>query len=235
MTDASKPSVVVPIGVGFYTAPEAARLLKIPARNINRWLGGYEHGKGEARTESAPLWTPQLPASDKHIELSFRDLIELRFVAAFMEAGLGLKTVRRCIAYARECVEDERPFSTSKFQTDGRTIFLQSAEGGDEETLLDLKKRQYVIKKAIERTFKDLDIEDDAVTRWRPFHNKASIVIEPGRAFGQPIASQSGIPTVALAEAARAEGSVERVSVLYEVPSAVVRDAIAYEQFLQAA
>lgn len=223
------------LGVGFYTVPEAARLLKIPPRNINRWLGGYRYGTGTNRTHLPPLWTPQLPAVDGQIELGFRDLIELRFVAAFEKQGLALRTIRRCIALAREVIKDERPFSTSKFRTDGRTIFLEAATDTDDEKLIDLKGGQFVIKKVIEQTFKDLDIEDDAVRRWRPFKNKETIVIDPARAFGQPIAAGMGVPTVALADAVIAEGSVDRVVRLFDVPANVVRDAVAYEQFLRAA
>ena len=60
--------------------------------------------------------------------------------------------------------------------------------------MLDLKRHQYVWKQAIERTFKDLDISSDAVARWRPYGGKASVVIDPQRAFGQPIAAQSASP-----------------------------------------
>ncbi|RYD94135.1 MAG: DNA-binding protein [Sphingobacteriales bacterium] len=225
----------IPLGVGYYTVSEAARLLRIPARTVNRWLGGYHYGSGADRVEMPPLWDPQLPPAEKHLELGFRDLIELRFVVAFLEAGVALQTVRKCIGYARDCVGDDRPFSTSKFRTDGRTIFLEAATDAKDEKLLDLKRGQYVIKRAIERTFKDLEIEDEAVRRWRPFKSKASIIIDPARAFGQPIASRYGVPTVALSEAVHAEGTVDRVSSLFDVPVSVVRDAVAYEQFLEAA
>lgn len=227
----------IPLGIGYYTVPEAARLLKTPARNINRWLGGYSFTNelDGAPTNMPPLWLPQLPGEDGHIELGFRDLIELRFVVAFQTAGLGLKTIRNCLEFARECVADERPFSTRRFQTDGRTIFLESLKHSGEAEVLDLKKRQYVIKQAIEKSFKDLDIEDDAVVRWRPFNGKETIVIDPTRAFGQPIASEFGIPTVVLAEALDSEQTEERVARLYEVSVAVVRDAIKFEQYLLAA
>jgi uncharacterized protein (DUF433 family) len=217
--------------------PEAARLLKTPARNINRWLGGYSFGTdgGPARTNMPPLWMPQLPADDGHIELGFRDLIELRFIVALQDAGLGLKTIRNCLEYARECVADPRPFSTRRFQTDGRTIFLESMKQSGEPEVLDLKKRQYVIKQVIEKSFKDLDIEDDAVVRWRPFNGKESIVIDPTRAFGQPITAAFGIPTVVLCDALETEETEERVAQLYEIPIGAVRDAIKFEQFLQAA
>lgn len=226
---------VIPLGIGYYTVPEAARLLKTSLRNINRWLGGYAFKREGAVTEMPPLWTPQLPADDGHIELGFRDLIELRFVLAFRNAGLGLRTIRNCLEFARECVKDERPCSTRRFQTDGRTIFLESLQRSGEYELLDLKKRQYGFKQVIERSFKDLDIENDAVSRWRPFQGKNSIVIDPARAFGQPIASGYGVPTVALADAVEAEGSIERVADLYEVPAAVVRDAVKFEEYLIAA
>jgi uncharacterized protein (DUF433 family) len=100
---------------------------------------------------------------------------------------------------------------------------------------LDLKRKQYTLKPIIERTFKDLDIEDDAVVRWRPFHGKESIIVDPSRSFGQPIASKFGVPTIVLAEAAEAEGSIDRVAKLFEVSPNAVRDAVKFEEFLIAA
>ena len=227
------------IGVGSYTAFEAARLLKTSPLNVNRWLRGYTYKRsGEAR-QMPPLWTTQHVAIEDHLEIGVRDLIALRFVKAFLDAGVGLLAIRNCLEYARECAKDDRPFSTRRFQTDGRTIFLESivrARAQVAETnLLDLKKKQYVFKQIIEQTFKDLDIEDDAVARWRPFHGKKSIVIDPDRAFGQPIASEFGVPTVALADAVEAEGSVEEVARIFDVPVAIVRDAVQFQTDLKRA
>jgi uncharacterized protein (DUF433 family) len=157
------------------------------------------------------------------------------FVDRFLKAGLGLKTIRNCLEYAKVLVADERPFSTRRFQTDGRTLFLDSIRETGEAELLDLKKRQYAIKQVIERTFKDLDIEDNAVARWRPYRGKDSIVVDPRRAFGQPIAADYGVPTIVLADAVKAEGAVNRVAQLFEVPASVVRDAVQFEEMLLAA
>lgn len=227
-----RQAAVVALGIGCYTVPEASRLLNIPSRNINRWLGGYRYRERDRVVAMPPLWIPELPVYEHHIELSFRDLIELRFIKAFLDAGLGLRTIRICLEFAKECVADERPFSTRKFQTDGKTIFLESAQRSGDAELLDLKNKQYAIKDVIDRTFRDLEIEADAVARWWPFRGKRTIVVDPQRAFGQPIAAGSGIPTVTLAEAVRAEGSINRVGRLFEVPAAVVRDAIGFETSL---
>ncbi|WP_398483808.1 hypothetical protein [Tardiphaga sp.] len=222
------------LGTGFYTVPEAARLLKISPLNIRRWLGGYTYKHGEKVVKMPPLWSPQLPGHDHHLELGFRDLIELLVMKSFIDRGLSIAVVRNCLDVARECANDPRPFSTRRFQTDGRTIFLESLRGLDDAEVLDLKKQQYVIKRLIDRTFKDLDLSDDIVTSWRPYGGKPSIVVDPERAFGQPIAASYGVPTVVLAQAVEAEGSVEKVSQLYDVPGGVVRDAVKFEHSLAA-
>ena len=221
-----------PLGIGYYTAPEAARLLGVAIPSVNRWLGGYTYQEDGQKIVVSALWEPELPKGNKHIELSFRDLIELRFIVAFTRAGLGLKTIRNCLEYARECVEDDRPFSTRRFKTDGRTIFLESLRKSGDAELLDLKSRQFAFRQIIERSFKDLDIEDSTVVRWRPYNGKRTIVIDPDRAFGQPISADYGVPTVVLSDAVLSEGSIDRVSKIYELPASVVQDAVRFEESL---
>lgn len=238
----------LPLGIGYYTVPEAARLLRLPQTKIRRWLGGYTStSRAGERRNIPPLWSPQIPAFENHIELGFRDLIELRFVSAFVDAGLGISTIRHCLNHAREIVNDERPFSTHRFRTDGKTIFFELVEcivAGNEnadipseerQQLVDLKNRQFVFREMIAQTFKDVDLDDTAVARWRPFRGKSSIVVDPTRAFGQPITADAGVPTATLARAILAEGSAKRVAFLYAVPLAAVRDAVEFENELAAA
>src|SRR3546814_15438946 len=49
---------------------------------------------------------------------------------------------------------------------------------------------------------------NDAPVRWWPMGKRSHIVIDPLRAFGQPITNGEGVPTTILAEAVVAEGSV---------------------------
>jgi len=223
------------LGKGIYTLPDAAMLIGAKKRSLSRWMKGYDYrSQGEVR-QSPPLWEPDLPEVEDQLEISFRDLVELRFVHAFSREGIGLKAIRNCLDYARECVQSDRPFSTGRFRTDGKTIFLESLHNAKDPKLLDLRKKQYVFKSIVERTFRDLDLEEDEVVRWRPFRGKGTIVIDPHRAFGQPIAADSGVPTAVLADAVEAEGSVARVARLYEVDPAVIRDSMSYQSELTAA
>lgn len=223
------------IGVGLYTINDAAMLLKSPPRTIRRWMKGYDYRQDGEKHHVDPLWRADLVQDDAEVELSFRDLIELKFINAFTGMGLSIRTIRSCLDVAKECIGSDRPFSSGRFRTDGQRIFLQSTDQLDDPVLIDLKRRQFVFNAVVESTFKELDLEDDIVTRWRPYRGKESIVVDPTRSFGQPVATEFGVPTIVLAEAVEAEGSVARVAALYEVDRSVVNDAVRFHKDLTAA
>jgi uncharacterized protein (DUF433 family) len=229
---------------GAYSAAEGLRLLNFsrgpaPARHVSRntvarWLRGYDFKTDEGGGHSEPLWQPDYSNDDDLIELSFRDLIELRFVKAFRDIGLALPTIRECYQRAAEEVHDERPFSTQKFRTDGKTIFLEITEGIQEAKLVDLRRRQNVFRTIVEPSLKDLEFDASAVARWFPLGTaRKSVVVDPTRAFGRPIAA-SGIPTEVLSRAVAVEGSVAKVVRLYDVTSDEVKSAMAFERKLAA-
>jgi uncharacterized protein (DUF433 family) len=234
------------LGCGVYGAAEAVRLLNFrrddvggePARvsrqTVARWLRGYDYSvRGELR-RSDPLWIPDYANDDGDLEISFRDLIELRFVKALRELGLTLPAIRECFQRAVELVRDERPFSTRRFRTDGRTIFLEITGVGEGE-LIDLRRRQAVFKTIVQPSLRDLEFDADVVARWYPLGlDRPAIVVDPTRAFGRPVTAVGGVPTEVLSEAVEAEGSVERAARLYEVPVAAVRDAVLFQAKLAA-
>jgi len=222
------------LGVGLYTVADAARLLKINSRKIRRWLSGYEYQKNGNKKRIDSLWLPHFVMEDGKIELGFRDLMELRFIDAFLNVGLSLPVIRKCLLYAQELIGDDRPFLTRRFKTDGKTIFLNGAGQEDDNSLLDLKNRQYAIKEVIKATFRDLDIIDDKVVSWRPFHGKNTIIVDPQFVFGQPMTTKYHIPTITLFQAVKAEGSIKAASKVYEIPESYIRDSVSYEQLLAA-
>jgi uncharacterized protein (DUF433 family) len=234
------------LGRGVYNAREGLRLLnfsrdptavhrKLSRQTLSRWLRGYSFRAGEQVRHSDPLWEADYANDDDAIELSFRDLIELRFVKAFRDLGLGLPTIRECFERAVEEVGDERPFSTRRFRTDGKTIFLDITRDVREGELIDLKRRQGVFRTMVEPSLRDLEFDADVVARWFPLGlSKRSIVVDPAHAFGRPVAAETGVPTEVLASAVAVEGSTEKVARLYEVSPGAVRDALRFEQALAA-
>jgi uncharacterized protein (DUF433 family) len=86
------------------------------------------------------------------------------------------------------------------------------------------------MQRVIEPSLKGLEFENDFAARWWPLGRKRGIVIDPKRQFGQPIDDTSGVPTVVLANAAEAEGSITKAARAFMVPRASVRRAVAFEE-----
>lgn len=194
------------IGIGLYTPAEASHLLGISAAKIVRWLKGHRIG-GRLYP---PLWRPQVDIDDGHIYLGFRDLMEMRVANAFISRGLSPQKVRRAIEIARSMLKEDRPLSTARFRTDGRTVFIQLKNEDGSDEMVDLFLRQHVFREIIEPSLKNIDFTTDGIpSRWWPRGKQARIVLDPQRAFGQPIEVDTGVPTVALAAAFDAEGSME--------------------------
>jgi len=137
------------IGIGLYTAGEAERLVKVPAQRIRRWLLGYAYRQDGESRRAEPLWRPQLPRIGREVELGFRDLVELKFVDAFANAGFSLQAIRLALSLARSRVGDSHPFSTARFRTDGNSVFLQALDEAGERTLLDVCRGQYAFNRIV--------------------------------------------------------------------------------------
>jgi uncharacterized protein (DUF433 family) len=220
------------LGVGIYTPAEAAHLTGIAAGKLVRWLKG--HGTGNRHYPA--LWNKQITLDDDSTHLGFLDLVQAKMADAFIKEGLTPQKVRRAILLAQDIVDNDHPFATSRFRTDGKTLMLDALSQHEEDApLIDLFKRgQYVMKRLIEPSLKDIEFDSDIAVRWWPLGRGAGIVIDPTRQFGRPIIAESGIPTSVLSAAVKAEGSVANAARAYSVSVAAVRKAVDFEEKMAA-
>ena len=216
-------------GVGAYSLVEAGRLLDVSPTTIRRWLFGYSYDHHGPWTAQPPLWKPQYGVEQEEPLLGFRDLMEARVVRGLRAMKLGLPTIRECLRQASEIVGDDHPFSTRRFKSDGKRIFLEQMSGDGTPKLFDLKRRQMVFQQVVAPSFIELDFDAEVASRWWLLPRKRTIVVDPARSFGQPIAAETGVPTARLAQAVKADGSIERVAQLFELRPAIVRDALQFE------
>jgi uncharacterized protein (DUF433 family) len=229
------------LGIGLYTIPEAARLTRISRGRIRRWISGYDWTSGDRRYHSPPVWRPDVEPLDEARALSFRDLLEIRFVDAFLTAGVTWKRLRRIAEIAANRFNTTHPFSTRRFLTDGRTIYDEiRREGGG--SLEDLHNQQLAFDRIIRPSLhRGLEFDQaGSARRWWPDSGKPSpkiVVIDPSRSFGQPIIEKKNIPTRIIAGAVAAEGpeSESRVAQWYLLSVDDVRAAVRFETSLSAA
>ncbi len=217
------------LGIGLYTPAEAARLAAVPAAKISRWLTGH---KMNGRLY-APLWRPQVDLQDGKVYLGFRDLMEVRVANALMGVGVSAIRVRAAIELAREVYGVERPLSTETFRHNGRDIFMKvierDADGIERENLLNTFRRQYEFTTIVEPSLKYIEFDNAGSPRlWWPKGKAARIVVDPTRAFGQPIDASSSVPTSILAAAGEHQG-VEMAAKAYEVSPAAIRRSMKFE------
>jgi hypothetical protein len=205
-------------------------LVGVAPGKIARWLRGHEaNGKWYE-----PLWRSQVDIGDERTYLGFRDLMEVRVAAAFIAEGLSVIKVREAIGLAQEMVGAERPLSTSRFRTDGRTVFLQMEGEDGEQRLIDLFRQQHVFHRIVAPSLRGIEFDEvGAPARWWPAGRKSGIVVDPERAFGAPIEAETKVPAHVLAAAAEAEGSARAAALVWAVPVRAVRRAVMFQSGLE--
>jgi hypothetical protein len=178
-----------------YTIAEAARLCGLPAAQVHRWI----------RSSSTVAHIPRRVSKHGAMGLDFLDLIEIRFVKAFLDASVTWHVLRVGHERMAAMLRVDHPFATKTFFTDGPAILKRIAE----PVLLEAAGSEVVFSEIVERYFagrESLDFDDDNMAaRWWPMGRKRLVVIDPERSFGQPIVSTEGVPTAVLYKAYIAE------------------------------
>ena len=221
------------LNTGLYTVPEAARLTRISTGKIRRWIKGYDFRTSGSIRHSDAVWQGEIKPLDNKISLSFRDLLELRFVDAFIQAGVSWRTMRRAHTKAQDELKTTHPFCSNRVATDGKSILLRQAEEDSDEALVNLVPNQKEFSRIVQGFLKELEFSGKDIIWW-PLGKERQIVLDPKRNFGQPSAVRSGVPTSVLARSVKTNGSVEAVSHWFEVSEGEVRDAVEFEMRLAA-
>lgn len=220
---------------GIFTVPEAAELVGAPKAVVRLWIKGQ---KGRQN----PVIENQLGLVDGKAAVSFTNLMELRFVARFHNAGVRLNEIRAIMDEAKNLLQHPHPTATRiVFRTDGRKIIaaIGQKHGVEHaERLYDLRSRNYEMPTVVVPSLKEDVIFDPQgnMIAWFPRKEIApNVIVHPYFSFGRPILKKSHIPAETLADAVKAEGSVRTVAQLYEVPEGQVKEALRFQENLHLA
>jgi uncharacterized protein (DUF433 family) len=217
--------------VGIYSIPEAARFAAVPAVTVTRWVKGYARRRHGERVDYPALLPSSLDPIDGKVALSFRDLMEVRFVGKLRSLGVAWSEIDRTVATAREILQTPYPFGSLVFKSDGARVFAELEKGGPL-----LRDGQFAFGVVFAPSlFAELEYEAGQVARWRPGAGANVVVLDPQRSFGKPLLDEFDVQTRLVAAAVEAEGSVSRVADWYEIPVHAVRTAVNYERQLLAA
>ncbi len=233
-------------GRGIYSVSEAARLLRLPASTVRRWVAGYTFTYRGAPRFSEPLIRGELGSRDGFVELSFLDVVELLFIKNFHERGVSLPVIRKTARAAAELLGRDHPFCDQRFKTDGSTIFAmllrnanlaEAASSQADWRLIDLRTGQHELATIVMPFLQhfEYDLQTDLVRQWWPLGKRRRVVVDPAINFGAPIVPKFGVSTRLLADAVKRGRSVEQLAAWYGVPTPAVRDAVEFEASLATA
>jgi uncharacterized protein (DUF433 family)/DNA-binding transcriptional MerR regulator len=218
---------------GIYTIREAADLIGVSTQKARAWVEGWPRVGKPAVIHNDLGWV------DDRLALSFANLMELRFVAFFTSAGVRLSEIRAIMDEARDVIQRPHPFATDLvFKTDGAKVVAEIASRNGISNIYDLRSKNFEMVPVVYKSLKDgvvYDPQGDA-RAWFPRRGLApNVIVDARLAFGRPIIKNRGIPTEAIADAAKAEGSVEAAAELFEIPRKWAQQAVDFEAHLRQA
>ena len=229
------------VGIGLYSVPEAARLLKVRTHKLRRWADGYAFEYRGERHYSEPIFRRDLAGTATSDLLTFADLLELLFVSRFRAEGVTMPVIRAAAERAAQIFRTNHPFAARSFATDGKVIFaiLESRDAARaaapyERLVEELHRRQLVFPELVRPYFRKIEYGVDEAVRYWPLGRKMRIVLDPVRNFGKPIDYATGVPTFSLHAAVKAGDSMQDVAHWFDVPEEAVRQAVEYETSLTA-
>lgn len=220
------------LSAGIYSVPEAAQLVEAEQAETRVWIEGRKGAQD-------PLINNEIGRIGNKLAISFTNLMELRFVAFFSNAGVRLNAIRSIMNEVRDTLEHPHPFATKTvFRTDGKKIVAEIARKNGVESIYDLRARNYEMPVLIMKTLHEdvvYDPHGDAIS-WCPRPKVApNVIVHPAHSFGQPILLKSLVPTATIAKAYRVEGDSEIVAEMYEIPESQVIEAVRFDEILRQA
>jgi uncharacterized protein (DUF433 family) len=224
------------VGKGLYTVPEASRYTKLPRSTVRRCLAGYEYASaGGRRRRARPQFAGDFARTVEGRTLveavSFRDLIELRFVAAFRERGVAGQEIRLAAASLARTLQTAHPFCSRKFRTLAGRILLDIEDAEGIPHVIELARDQRVMREIVRPFAEDVHFDDNDPVLWRPSEGCGRVVLDPARSFGRPLVEQGAVPTVTLYRAWNAEGKRAAAAARwYGVTPEDVEAAVAFEE-----
>jgi len=213
------------LGIGLYTPSEAARLIRAHPQAIGRWL--------YSKTRE-PVFEPTLGREERVI--TFLDLIQTLAIRAARQRPhtVPLPKIREAIRTATEDFGLETPlaYKHKMFFFDGSIIIQLDRQFTG---LTGRDRGQAMMPQIVEPFMDEIDWSDtDGLARiWTPRTlGGHSVVLDPKLRFGQPTIQPGGLLVEALADAAKAEGSVEAAAEAFEIDREAVVLATKYQDYL---
>ncbi len=207
-----------------YHLAEAANIIGMPAATLRTWFCGRPGGKPAVLRPDGGARRPPV--------LSFFNVVEARFLDAYRRRGVSMQKIRLALDFVSESLTGfERPLLKPDFETDGRALFIQLQEAGENSRLLEASAGgQLVWPEAVQAHFKSLDFDDrgDPTRLW--LDDRREVMLDPRYGWGLPVMAEAGVRTDVLYERLKAGEELPAIAEDFSLSPAAVESAVAWER-----
>ena len=217
-----------------YTVPEAARFLGVPSTTFSHWARGYEvHFPDRRPVKKGPIITA-LAGRGREPSVPFIGLTEGLVVAAFRRAGVSLQHIRRAVEILKAQIGIEHALASRKLYTDGASVLFDYAEREGDEQLTHVVTQQGVFAPVVAEYLQLISRDHDGWPRRVTSPMTDVVVVDPARAFGQPIFVRGAVRVEDVLDRIRAGERFAHVADDFGVPVEDVEAVVSAELRLAA-
>lgn len=203
-----------------FTLREAAGHLAMPVSTLHRWVDSRP-GVPLVATVTTPRASASVP---------FVGFAEAFVLSAFRRAGVPMQRIRPAVEVLRTELGLEHALASRDLYTDGAEVLYGFAER-EEPELLELtvvRTGQKQFSELVREYLRRITYGDDGWVQAieLPAYRHASVVVDPGRAFGLPLVANGGARVEDLVDRFVAGDSLTAVAADFGVPVEEVEDVI---------
>lgn len=201
-----------------YTVPEAARFLGVHSSTFSHWARGYEvHFPDRRPVAKGPIITA-FEGRGREPSIPFIGLTEGLVVAAFRKAGVSLQHIRQAVEILNKQIGIAHALASRKLYTDGASVLYDYAERAGDEQLTNVVTQQGVFAPVIAEYLQLISRDEEGWPRRIVSPTTSVVVVDPARAFGQPIFVRGAVRVEDVLDRIRADERLADVAADFGVP-----------------
>lgn len=220
--------------VPLYTLAEAARALDVHRSTFATWAKGYvRRPHGRNAVTGAPIVT-SFAVGPRELAVPFVGLAEGMVLAAVRRSGVPLQRVRPALEVLAREIGIEHALASRALYTDGAELLFDYAQHASSEEaevaneLTVVRSGQRVFRDVIAEYLQRIDYAADGYARLirLPAYERAEVVVDPTRSFGQPIFARGAARLSDVLDRFWAGDDIETLVAEFGVPAAEIEDAL---------
>lgn len=184
--------------IPLYTVAEAARFLGVSPSTLSTWARGYVRRPPARRIVRAAPVIASVEAHRNFPSIPFVGLAEGMVIAAFRRAGVSLQHIRKAVDVLEREIALDHALASRRLYLNGPVILYDYADREDEELagLTEVVSQQRVFSPVVKAYLERIEYDPNgwAAKIASPVTPRPVVVVDPRRAFGQPIFVHGAAP-----------------------------------------